>query len=760
MLEFIDDRPDLLLRRDGRLAEIVLNRPAALNALTHAMITRMSAVLAGWAADDQVETVLLTGSGDRGLCAGGDIVAIYRGGGDVAADTRADADAEAARFFADEYHLNAEIQRYPKPYVAVMDGVVLGGGVGVSGHANTRIVTERTRLGMPETAIGFVPDVGGTWLLSRAPGELGTHLALTAATASGSDAIALGLADHFVPSARLPDLARALARTGAVEAVRALAETPPPSALLAQRHWIDECYAFDDVGEIVAALQNSPEKVARDTAALILMRSPTALTVTLASLRRARRLPSLDEVLDQEYRVTLRFLQRSELQEGIRAQVIDKDRSPRWSPAGLGEVTRASVDAFFAPLGEQELGLGGGLGQGPVPDQAPPYVDADLIFVIDLLTPDERERLAAARAFYQTEVRPLAVDYWNRAEFPFELLPRLAAQNLAAQNLAATGAAPTSHLLTGLLQMELTRADTSISTFYGVHHELFAAAVDELGSPEQRERLLPGLLALEKIGAFALTEPEHGSDISRMMETTATRCGDEWVLNGTKRWIGNGAMADYVLVWARDTADRQIKGFIVEKERPGFTATPIENKIAVRIVQNADITLTDVRIPFTNWLPGSRSFQDTNVLLRNSRVWVSWQAVGQQFAAFDVARAYALERRQFGRPIASFQLVQEQLSRMIGNATLSLSLMVQLARLQESGRLTMDQAALAKAACTTRMRETVALGRGLLGGNGISTRYEMAKIFADAEAIYSYEGSYEINALLVGRAVTGLSAFD
>ena len=757
MLELMDDRPDILLRRDGRLAQIILNRPAALNALTHAMIRRMSAVLTDWAVDGQVETVLLTGSGGRGLCAGGDIVAIYRSA-DAGADDRADADAEAARFFADEYHLNAQIHRFAKPYLAVMDGVVLGGGVGVSGHANTRIVTERTRLGMPETAIGFVPDVGGSWLLSHAPGELGTHLALTAALVSGSDAIALGLADHFVPSDRLPALVRTLAETDAAEAVRALAETPPPSVLLAQRHWIDECYASDDVGEIVAALRRSPVEAARDAAALILTRSPTALAVTLASLRRARRLPSLDEALDQEYRVTLRFLQRSELQEGIRAQVIDKDRSPRWSPAGLGEVTEASVAAFFAPLGEQELGLGVGLelglgmglGLGEVP-----YVDADLIFVTDLLTPGERARLAAARSFYQAEVRPLAVDYWNRAAFPFELLPRL-----AAQNLAATGAAATSHLLTGLLQMELTRADTSISTFYGVHHELFAAAIDELGSPEQRERLLPGLLALDKIGAFALTEPEHGSDISRMMETTATRSGDEWVLNGTKRWIGNGAMADYVLVWARDTADGQIKGFIVETERPGFTATPIENKIAVRIVQNADITLTEVRIPYTNWLPGSRSFQDTNVLLRNSRIWVSWQAVGQQLAAFDVARAYALERRQFGMPIASFQLVQEQLSRMIGNATLSLSLMVQMARLQESGRLTMDQAALAKATCTTRMRETVALGRGLLGGNGISTRYEMAKIFADAEAIYSYEGSYEINALLVGRAVTGISAFS
>lgn len=359
MLPLMDDRPDLLLSRDGRLGRIVLNRPAALNALTHAMIRRMSAQLADWADDEGVDTVLLTGSGTRGLCAGGDIVSIYRGGAGVDSDSDSDGSvAAAARFFADEYHLNAAIHRYPKPYVAVMDGVVLGGGVGVSAHASTRIVTERTRLGMPETAIGFVPDVGGTWLLSRAPGELGTHLALTAALASGSDAIALGLADHFLPSDRLPALVGSLAGTGAAEAIRALAETPPPSALLTQRAWIDDCYASDDVGAIVAALQHSPVEAAREAAALILTRSPTALAVTLASLRRARRLPTLDEVLDQEYRVTLRFLQRSELQEGIRAQVIDKDRNPRWSPASLGEVTQASVDAYFAPLGEQELGLG------------------------------------------------------------------------------------------------------------------------------------------------------------------------------------------------------------------------------------------------------------------------------------------------------------------------------------------------------------------------------------------------------------------
>lgn len=381
-----------------------------------------------------------------------------------------------------------------------------------------------------------------------------------------------------------------------------------------------------------------------------------------------------------------------------------------------------------------------------------PYPDADLLFLEDLLTPEEWARLTEARSFFQAEVRPLAVDHWNRAEFPFKLLPGLAAQDLA-------GKGPTSCLLSGLLQMELTRADTSISTFFGVHHELFATAIEQLGSDKHREEILPDLLALRKIGAFALTEPLHGSDISRHMETTATRDGDEWILNGSKRWIGNGTFADFVLVWAKDTEDGQIKGFIVEKEREGFHAAPIANKISVRIVQNADITLNNVRIPATNWLPGTRTFRDTNSLLMNSRIWVSWQAVGQQFAAFDVARAYALEREQFGRPVASFQLIQDQLVRILGNAMMSLSLMIQLARLQESGRVSMDHAALAKATCTERMRESVALGRAILGGNGISTDFEMAKIFADAEAIYSYEGSQQINTLLVGRAVTGHSAF-
>jgi glutaryl-CoA dehydrogenase len=379
---------------------------------------------------------------------------------------------------------------------------------------------------------------------------------------------------------------------------------------------------------------------------------------------------------------------------------------------------------------------------------------ADLLGVDAMLSRDLLARLDELREFFQTRIRPAAVQHWSDGTFPFELLPEL-----GELDLVRTLSESRDPLFSGLVQLEMTRADTSVSTFFGVHNELFVAAIETLGSQAQKKKYLPDLMALRTIGAFALTEPEHGSDISRNMETTARREGGEWVLNGGKRWIGNATFADFVLVWARDVADKQIKGFIVEKDREGFSASLIENKIAVRSVQSADIQLDDVRIPVENWLPATTGFSATNALLLNSRVWVAWQAVGQQFAAVDVAKAYTLERHQFGKPLAARQLIQAQLVRMIENASLSLSLMVQIARLQEEGTLTMDRAALAKATCTRLMRDTVAIGRSLLGGNGITTDYEMAKIFADAEAIYSYEGTYEVNSLIVGRAVTGLSAF-
>ena len=336
--------PEVRLERSGHLGHIILNRPRAINALTSAMVSLISAALDEWEHDDGVATVLLSGAGERGLCAGGDIVAIYRDAGNGG--------TESARFWAEEYALNARISSYPKPYVALMDGIVLGGGVGVSAHARHRVVTERTKVGMPETGIGFIPDVGGTYLLSRAPGELGTHAALTAGTMTGADALLLGLADVFVHSSRLEDLAAALAQKPVDEALQDFGDRPPEAPLAAARTWIDRCYAHEDVETIVDALRSSESEDAKAAADVVLAKSPTALKVTLESLRRARELPDLAAVLAQEYRVSLRALAAPDFAEGVRAQVIDKDRSPQWQPAGLDGVRQADVQAYFAPLEE------------------------------------------------------------------------------------------------------------------------------------------------------------------------------------------------------------------------------------------------------------------------------------------------------------------------------------------------------------------------------------------------------------------------
>jgi glutaryl-CoA dehydrogenase len=378
----------------------------------------------------------------------------------------------------------------------------------------------------------------------------------------------------------------------------------------------------------------------------------------------------------------------------------------------------------------------------------------DLLDWEDLLTADEQARLQLTRDFLERNVRPIAVDYWNRAEFPHHIL-----EPLGQALLEGLWSDDAGSLLKGLTVLEFCRADTSLCSFFVIHAELFTSSIRSLGSDAQRREMLPDLLSMKKVGAFALTEPDHGSDVARGAETTATRDGDAWVLNGKKRWIGNATFADYILVWAKDTADGEVKGFIVEKGTPGLTTTVIPNKTALRTVQNADIELDGVRIPVANHLPGTSSFRDTDEILANSRTWVAWQAVGQQFAALDIARAYAESRIQFGRPLAANQLIQEQLVRMVGNASLSLGLMIQIARLQDAGKLKMEHASLAKATCSLKMRETVALGRSIMGGNGISTDFGMAKVFSDAEAIYSYEGSYEVNALIAGRAITGISAF-
>ncbi|MGW4055302.1 enoyl-CoA hydratase/isomerase family protein [Streptomyces sp. NPDC004779] len=342
--------PDVLRRTEGRAGFLTLDRPRAINALTHPMVRALDSALTDWEHDPAVTTVVLRGAGERGLCAGGDIRAIHD-------DARAGGTASAA-FWRDEYRLNARIAHYPKPYVAFMDGIVMGGGVGVSSHGSVRVVTERSRIAMPETGIGLVPDVGGTWLLGRAPGELGTHLALTGAQIGAADAVLTGLADHHVPAAALDALAADLTRLPAGEAVARHTTAPAPGVLTEQRAWIDACYSAATVQEIVDRLFDSGVPAAKETATTLLAKSPTALKATLAVLRAARALDSLEAVLDLEYRASCAALTGHDLVEGIRAQVVDKDRDPRWRPAGLAEVTDADVARYLTAPPGGDLGLG------------------------------------------------------------------------------------------------------------------------------------------------------------------------------------------------------------------------------------------------------------------------------------------------------------------------------------------------------------------------------------------------------------------
>ena len=336
-----NDTEEILTRIDGRVGFVTLNRPKAINSLTQGMVTAMDATLTDWADDDRVGAVVVAGAGDRGLCAGGDVVAIYH-------SAQADG-AQARQFWFDEYRLNARIGRFPKPYVALMDGIVMGGGLGIGMHGSVRVVTDTSKIAMPEVGIGLIPDVGGTLLLSRTPGLLGLHVALTGAPFSGADAIALGFADHYVPHARLQDFNTAIVADGVSAALRAHAEEPPSSELGAQREWIDDCFAGETITDIIAALRSHDEGPAHDAADLISTRSPIALAVTLASVRRAAGFTTLEEALIAEYRVSCAAVRSHDLVEGIRAQVVDKDRNPKWSPASLAAVTDEDVAAYFQP---------------------------------------------------------------------------------------------------------------------------------------------------------------------------------------------------------------------------------------------------------------------------------------------------------------------------------------------------------------------------------------------------------------------------
>ncbi len=390
----------------------------------------------------------------------------------------------------------------------------------------------------------------------------------------------------------------------------------------------------------------------------------------------------------------------------------------------------------------------------PSPAVELPYPDGDFYGFQDLLSESEQAKLLEVRAWLDEHVRPTAVENWVEASFPRDLVPKIADLDL----ISPVRRCGYSNVFAGLIHVEFTRADASFATFMGVHDGLFTGSLEVLASEEQKKEWLPDVYAFKKIGAFGLTEPLGGSDVAGGLRTTARREGDTWILNGAKRWIGNATWSDWVVIFAKDESDGQVKAFLVDTTLPGYKAEKIENKISLRTVQNADITLTDVRVPESHRLQNCSSFKDVNKVLKVTRLGVAWQAVGLQQAAFDVARRYAVERQQFGRPLASFQMVQDQLVQMLGNLTASTAMMVRLSELEDKGLAKDEQSALAKAYTTARMRETVALGRSLLGGNGIVADYEMAKIFSDAESIYSYEGTYEINTLVTGRAITGVSA--
>jgi len=395
------------------------------------------------------------------------------------------------------------------------------------------------------------------------------------------------------------------------------------------------------------------------------------------------------------------------------------------------------------------------------PERRPlPAPNSDFYQLVETLHPDELAVVKQVRVFMETKVAPIITKYWNDDAFPFELLPAFKELNLGGLGMQGYGCKGGSALLLGLVGMEMSRVDSSIATFFGVHNGLAMGSIYLGGSEEQKQKWLPPMARMEKIGCFGLTEPLVGSGAGGGLLTTAKREGDTWVLNGEKRWIGNAPWCDVSIIWARDVADKQVKGFIVEnKSTPGFSVDKIEHKIALKVVQNGHITLKDCRVPEANRLQRDASFRDTARVLRMTRFLVGWEATGCQMGAYEHALKYAQERLQFGKPIGSFQLVQDLLARMLGNVTACQCLVVRTAQLQAEGKLGDHHAALAKAFTTSKMRETVAWAREIFGGNGIVLDYEVARFFADSEALYSYEGTYQMQNLIVGKAVTGFSAF-
>ena len=388
-----------------------------------------------------------------------------------------------------------------------------------------------------------------------------------------------------------------------------------------------------------------------------------------------------------------------------------------------------------------------------------PAGTSDFYDLEGLLPEDDRALIRRVRAFMDEQVEPIINEYWTRAQFPRQVIPEMAKLGIAGAQYSGFGCPGLSALTDGMIAMELSRGDPSVATFMGVHGGLAMGSIQLCGSEEQKERWLPAMARMELIGAFGLTEPATGSAIAGGLATSARRDGDGWVLNGEKKWIGNADFADLVVIWARDEEDGEVKGFVVEKDTPGMTCDVQRDKIALRVVQNSEIHLRDVHVPETHRLREGRGFSDTAKVLRVTRMGVAWQAVGCARGAYEHALRYTKAREQFGKPIASFQLVQDLLVKMLSNVTAATAMNVRASQLQDAGLLRDEHASLCKVHSTVRMRETVGWAREVLGGNGILLEHHVGRFVADAEAIYSYEGTREMNTLIVGRAITGESAF-
>jgi glutaryl-CoA dehydrogenase len=382
----------------------------------------------------------------------------------------------------------------------------------------------------------------------------------------------------------------------------------------------------------------------------------------------------------------------------------------------------------------------------------------DFFRIADQLTPEERDYWTRTRHFVDDEVLPVINDYWERADFPRDLVEKLGSLGIVGDGIEGYGCPPMSPIANGLVHLELNRGDGSLGTFLGVQAGLAMQSIAMLGSEEQKQRWLPSMAQLTTIGAFALTEPTHGSD-SVGLETSARREGDTWVINGEKKWIGNGTIADVVVVWARNVADGQVKGFLVEKGASGYEARRIDGKGSLRAVWQAHITMTDVRVPEANRLPHAHGFKDTGRVLAGTRNVVAWAALGHATAAYEIAIDYCAERTQFGRPLVSFQIVQDKLVKMLAEVCSMQLYCLRLGRLMEEGQLTDTIAAIAKMNNTRKAREVVAQARDLLGGNGILLDFHVMRHMADMEALHTYEGTETIQTLIVGREITGVGAF-